>query len=432
MPITRNFGPETATQVREFFGTAPTPLVPLKNLAQQWGLDALYIKDESQRLGQQAFKVFGGAFAMAKYIAKELGVSVHECGGIKGLKELYHESGRKRITFVTCTDGNHGRGIAWAAKEFGHKAVVYMPKGSADARVQHIREHGGECTVTDMNYDATVEFAVKQAGQHGWVLLQDTTAPGYFEIPTWIMEGYTAMADEAVEQIACLNDGVPTHIFLQCGVGSMAGAVLGYMVERCKADGSRLPVTITVEPNNAACAYESAKKGDGSMVDVEGDLDSMIAGLCCGVLSEIGWPILWSKVDGGFAKVADDVAGNGMRLLKNEGVEAGECGGAPVGLLQAIMQLEGPEAMMVRNGLGLDAKSRVLIINTEGATDQLNYDKQMKQPSRVLSGQDFDVVLRRHPDIKKGVEDMASTTKHLVAVPSSSFPSPSTLPTSKL
>jgi diaminopropionate ammonia-lyase len=209
------------------------------------------------------------------------------------------------------------------------------------------------------------------------------------------MEGYTAMADESIEQILALDKKLPTHIFLQHGVGSMAASVLSYMVERFKVEGLKPPITIIMEPFNAACAFESAKKGDGSSVDVEGDLDSMIAGLCCGVVSEIAWPLIWKHVDGAFTKVSDGLAGNGMRLLKQEGVESGECGGAAVGLLQRLMASKCAKAAELRKELDLSVESRVLIINTEGATDPANYEKQLKLQDVPYSDDDFEFVVRR-------------------------------------
>lgn len=401
---TTQFDPKTAAIVRSFFGTEATPLVSLQGPAQNWGLGGVYVKDESKRLGQEAFKVFGGAFAMGCWLAKKMDVPIDQCGGLEGLADLYAKRyPNAPTTFVTCTDGNHGRAVAWAAKQLGQKAVVYMPKGSADARVKHIQSHGGECTVTDMNYDATVEFAARQAVEKDWVYLQDTTGPDYYEIPTWIMQGYTAMIDEALEQIRALGQDLPTHVILQVGVGSMAGAVLGYLVEYFKAEGRPMPVVLVLEPENAACAFASASKGDGSTVDVEGDLDSMIAGLCCGVLSDIGWPILWQHVDGAFMTLKDGVAGNGMRLLARENVVAGECGGAGPGLLQRIMAPGCPKAAELRRGLSLSADSRVLMFNTEGATDPVNYQKQLDLMDDPQQPDDFEFVLRRKTALRSAL-----------------------------
>lgn len=373
------FGPATAKRVRQFFRSDPTPLVPLRDTAAAWGLAGVYVKDESKRLQQQAFKVFGAAFGMASLLAQRLGVELDAVDGLQGLRVCYEQRfPGAPTTFVTCTDGNHGRAVAWAAKQLGQRAVVYMPKGSAAARVEHVRAHGGECTVTELNYDETVELAFKKAEEHGWTVLQDTTAPGYTEIPTWIMQGYTAMADEALEQLQALDGARPSHVILQVGVGSMAGAVLGYLVEQ--AAGGPRPVALTLEPRNAACAFESARRGDGEMATVDGDLETMIAGLACGVPSALGWPILAEHVDGGFVWVQDALAGNGMRLLAKEGVEAGECGGAGAGLLQRLMAPGCPKAEELRQRLGLGQASRVLIFNTEGATDPENYHRQLALP----------------------------------------------------
>jgi len=355
---TAPFGPTAARQVRRFFSTEPTPLVPLKVAAEKWGLGGIYVKDESKRLGQQAFKVFGATFAMAKWVARHVGVELEDVSGLEDLRAKYEAKfgAGVQTTFVTCTDGNHGRAVAWAAKQLGQKAVVYMPKGSAQARVDHVRSHGGECTVTELNYDRTVDLAFQKAKENDWTVLQDTTAPGYTEIPTWIMQGYTAMADEALEQIKALDGpaSAPTHVLLQVGVGSMAGAVLGYLVEAA-GDGPRAKA-LTLEPENAACAFKSAERGDGEMAIVDGDLETMIAGLACGEPSALGWPILAKYVDGGFFWMKDGLAGNGMRAMKAEGVEAGECGGAGPGLLGRLMAKGCGKAEEARKKLGLVEK----------------------------------------------------------------------------
>merc|ERR1719482_1211318 len=111
---------------------------------------------------------------MAEFAATRLGISLGELtGGLDELGVLWQmRRPTEQITFVTCTDGNHGQAVAWASKRLGQRAIVYMPKGSAEARVERVREQGGECTVTDLNYDATVEFAGQMADERGWVLLQ--------------------------------------------------------------------------------------------------------------------------------------------------------------------------------------------------------------------------------------------------------------------
>ena len=202
---------------------APTPLADLKRLAAGLGLGRLAVKDESGRFGLNAFKGLGASYAVARYLAQYLGLSESATTYENLTKPAYREQLRK-VTLVTATDGNHGRGIAWAAKIFGLFAHVFMPKGGSTERLANIRGLGAEAAFTTYNYDDTVRHAANLAKERGWVLVQDTAFDGYTEIPRWIMQGYTTLAYEAMEQY----DEVPTHIFLQAGVGSLPGAITGY------------------------------------------------------------------------------------------------------------------------------------------------------------------------------------------------------------
>ncbi len=185
-------------------------------LATHLGVKAILVKDESKRFGLNAFKVLGGSYALGRQLAKHLNVDIAEI-------DLKTVSSRLEapLTFATATAGNHGTGVAWAAREMGQQAVVYMPKGSPQASVDRIRGLGAECIVTEVNYDDTVRLANDTAQANGWMLVQDTAWDGYEEIPTWISQGYTTMADEAVEQIEQLGFDAPSHVILQAGVGAM-------------------------------------------------------------------------------------------------------------------------------------------------------------------------------------------------------------------
>ncbi|CAE7227032.1 ygeX, partial [Symbiodinium microadriaticum] len=296
-PAHRPFGPEEARKVRSVLGLEPTPLVKISDGFP--GVAAVYVKDESKRMGLQAFKVVGGAYAMLRFMCKRLAQPVPETRDqVKAVQELYQER-FGATTFVTCTDGNHGRGVAWAAKNFGQRAVVYMPKGSAIQRLQHVKDLGAEAEITDLNYDDTVELAFRQGREKGWVVLQDTTAPGYTEIPEWIMQGYTAMVDESVDESSDMPK--PSHVLLQMGVGSMAAAVVGYFRARF---GESCPKFLVIEPWNAACGFASARAGE--LQSVGGDLETMVAGLACGVPSSLAWPILWEHCSA-FLRFRDDL-----------------------------------------------------------------------------------------------------------------------------
>lgn len=213
------------------------------------------------------------------------------------------------LTFVTATDGNHGRGVAWAASLLGHKSVVYMPKGSSLERLENIRAQGAYAEITDQNYDGAVRLADQMAKQNGWILVQDTAWPGYEEIPAWIMQGYTTIAQEIFGQLKENNLQMPTHLFLQAGVGSFAGAMLGSFAARL---GEECPVTCIVEPDKADCLYRSARSG--TITPVTGDMDSMMAGLCCGEPCTISWEII-RRGAAAFFSCSDDYSARGMRLL---------------------------------------------------------------------------------------------------------------------
>ena len=349
-------------------GYQPTPLVERKALAEKLGVGTIWVKDESHRFGLNAFKALGGSYAMGQYLAGKLGKPLEELT----FEQLCAQPARRalgEITFVTATDGNHGRGVAWSARLLGHKSVVYMPKGSAPERLENIRAQGAQAEITEFNYDDAVRLANRQAREKGWVLVQDTAWPGYEEIPAHIMQGYTTLAQEIARQ---LDGQVPTHLFLQAGVGSFAGAALGYFAALW---GDQRPVTAIVEPDKADCIFRSAKADDGQLRFVTGDMDSMMAGLCCGEPCTISWKILDSYADA-FLSCGDEYSAQGMRLLgRAEGedtpVISGESGAVGAGVLQAIMQEE--RLAHLREQLGLDEHSRVLLISTEGDTDRENY-----------------------------------------------------------
>lgn len=355
---------------RSFPEYQPTPLVELKELSKQFGVDQIFVKDESCRFSLNAFKVLGGSYCIGNYIAKRLGVDISALTYDK----ITDPETRKKlgdVTFVTATDGNHGRGIAWTANRLGQKSVVYMPKGSSAERLNNIRLLGAEASITELNYDDTVRQASRYVEENGGVLVQDTSWPGYEEIPSWIMQGYTTMAYEAVEQL----EGVkPTHVILQAGVGAMSGAITGFFSDLYKEER---PVIAIVEPESADCIYCTAKADNGKLATVKGDLKTIMAGLACGEPCGIGWKILRDHVDC-YASVPDYVAANGMRILgnpagKDKRVISGESGAVTMGFLAEI--LSNPDYRTIKEKLKLDSSSKILLISTEGDTDKENYKR---------------------------------------------------------
>ena len=351
-----------------------TPLARLDGMAKYLGLGGLFVKDESFRFGLNAFKVLGGSFAMARYIAKEMGRDVSEMTYDYLTSEAFRQE-FGHATFFTATDGNHGRGVAWAAHKLGQKAVVHMPKGSSQARYENIAKEGAQVTIEEVNYDDCVRMAAAEAAEtkHG-VVVQDTAWEGYEEIPAWIMEGYTTIAWELFQQLEDLGGRMPTHLFIQAGVGSFAGAILGSFAARL---GKDCPITCIVEPDRADCLYRSARAADGKIHPVTGEMNSMMAGLCCGEPCTISWEIIRPGA-AAFLSCSDEYSAMGMRLLGrpepgDPAVVSGESGAVGVGVLSAILHEEKLEDL--RWSLGLNESSRVLCISTEGDTDQANYQK---------------------------------------------------------
>lgn len=349
-----------------------TPLAKLDNMASYLGLKEVYVKDESYRFGLNAFKVLGGSFAMARYIAQQIGKDVSALPyNVLTSKELRDEFGQ--ATFFTATDGNHGRGVAWAANKLGQKSVVFMPKGSTETRLKNIQKENAIATIEEVNYDECVRMAATAAASTpNGVVVQDTAWDGYEEIPAWIMQGYGTMALEADEQLEAYGCGEPTHVFIQAGVGSLAGAVQGYFANKYP---NNPPKVIVVEADVAACLYKGAKAGDGGIYFVDGDMQTIMAGLACGEPNTISWDILKNHVDT-FIAAPDWAAAKGMRMLSapvkgDPQVTSGESGAAPFGVLACIMLMD--EYKELREHLGLNADSKVLLFSTEGDTDPDRY-----------------------------------------------------------
>lgn len=369
---------DNVAKARAFHKSFPqytvTPLARLDNLAARLGLNNLCVKDESYRFGLNAFKVLGGSFAMASYIADEIGRDVSDMTyDYLTSDELARDFGQ--ATFFTATDGNHGRGVAWAAKRLGQKAVVHMPKGSTKPRFDNIAAEGATVTIEEVNYDECVRMAAAEADacERG-VIVQDTAWEGYEKIPSWIMEGYGTMASEAAEQLREAAINRPTHVFVQAGVGSLAGAVVGYFANLYPDNP---PTFVVMEATNAACLYKGAVAADGEPRIVTGDMPTIMAGLCCGEPNTLGWDILRNHVTA-FVACPDWVAARGMRILGapekgDPRVISGESGAVGAGLISTLMTDDSYAEL--RDLIGLDKTSNVLMFSTEGDTDPEHYRK---------------------------------------------------------
>ena len=356
---------------RQIPGYNQTRLVALSNLAQMLGLGGIYVKDEGQRLTLNSFKVLGGSFALFRLLQKKLGVSDEK------MTYQYMTSPEAKekigdITFAAATDGNHGRGVAWAANKLGHKCIIYVHSGTSQPRIDAIRQYGAIVRVIPGNYDHAVHQLAMDAMAHGWTVVSDTSWPGYTEIPTWIMQGYTTMFLEAQEQLAGLGITCPTHIFIQAGVGALAASIIGFYTALFPKNP---PKFVVVEPDRADCLFQSAKVDDGQPHTVDGALNTICAGLACGEPSPLAWRILRDDADV-FVKVPDYIAARGMRIyavpLKgDEFVISGESGAITLGALYSMLTEPGAQELV--RTLGLDEHSQVLLVNTEGNTDPISF-----------------------------------------------------------
>ena len=343
-----------------------TSLVSLKDAAKENGVKAIYVKDESSRFGLKAFKGLGGSYCMFRILCEKLGLDESSSDYTTFLREEIRKAS-SQIEFVTATDGNHGKGVSWAAKLFGCKAHVFMPKGTVEARRKAIEEAGSAVAeITDWNYDRTVQHAAALAEKNGWILIQDTAWDGYETYPEWIIDGYLTMAAETIRQ---MNRVLPTHIFLQAGVGAMAGGIEAFFMNL--ADDF-LPLVTIVEPEEAACIYQSVLAGDGEMHPLAGDPVTIMAGLNCGTPCKVVWPVL-RDCSACFCACKDSVTEQGMRAYANPvgsdpAVVSGESGAVTYGLLLSILQSD-----ELRRLFHIDENSVILLISTEGDTDPDGY-----------------------------------------------------------
>jgi len=351
---------------RQIPGYRPSPLRNLAGLAAMLSVGGIWVKDESQRLDLNSFKVLG-SFAIYQFIRSRLGLD----GEDLSYDELVSEATKAKIgdlTFATATDGNHGRGVAWGASKLHCNAVIYVHKDTSVARIRAIEAYGAEVRVVDGNYDDAVRRASVDAETNGWQVISDTSWEGYTDIPSWVMQGYTTMLTEAQEQLAGTGIIKPTHVFIQAGVGALAAATTGFYSSRF---GKNRPTTVVVEPAAAQCLYHSARIGDGKPHDVEGDLQTIMAGLACGEPSPIAWDVLWDTVDA-FVSCPDYVAAKGMRvygvpLQGDPFIVSGESGAVTLGAL--MFTSDYAEFHELKEYIGLGPDSQILLINSEGNTD---------------------------------------------------------------
>ncbi|SON57527.1 diaminopropionate ammonia-lyase [Hartmannibacter diazotrophicus] len=344
-------------------GYAPTPLVFMPKLAHALGVGSIAYKDESGRFGLGSFKALGGAYAVMRLLMKRIADETGQTPEMADLFEGRFSEIADTLTVTCATDGNHGRSVAWGAKLFGCRCVIFIHKDVSEGRKAAIEAFGARVVRSAGNYDDSVREAQETATREGWFVVSDTSYPGYRDVPANVMQGYEMMAFEALAQM----DDLPTHLILQTGVGGMAAAVAAHVWRRT---APHRPKVILADPEAAACWYETIAAGHP--VTVGGDLDTLMAGLACGEVSELAYDILKTGADV-VVRLPDRAAIDAMKVLAegacgDKPVVAGESAVAGIAALAALM--EDTEAAA---RLELGPRSRVLVFGTEGDTDPAVY-----------------------------------------------------------
>lgn len=346
--------PSTAADVLAFHralpGYEPTPLISAAGLADRLGVATVHVKDESSRLGMPSFKILGASWATYSALVGRL---VEPPGRVLALHDLADRLAGQGLTLIAATDGNHGRAVARMAALLQLDAHILVPRDMVEERIEAIRGEGATVTVVDGNYDEAVAASAALADDTH-VVISDTSWEGYERVPAWVIDGYRTIVEEVLEQLALEDQPEPTVVVTQMGVGAFATAMIRGFVPR----GARI---VGAEPTKAACVLESIRHG--RLVQLDGDLDSIMAGLNCGTPSPLAWPDLRAGLRH-VAAVTDADAEDAMRALAEVGVVSGESGAAGLAALLA----HGP-------ALSLRPDDHVLVVSTEGATDQQAYDR---------------------------------------------------------
>lgn len=346
-------------EIMAWEGYAPTPLVSLPALAGRIGVGAVLYKHEGPRFGLGSFKALGGSYAALRVLHREISKRLGREVSLADIRAGNYRDEAAQITLVSATDGNHGRSLAWGCQRFGAPCRIYIHAEVSEGRAAAMRELGAEVIRIEGDYDDSVDLAKAEAEAHGWFVVSDTSWPGYSQPPRDVMAGYGVMTRE----ICAALDEAPTHVFLQGGVGGLAAGVAAGLRQHW---GDAAPRVVIVEPELAACLFESAKAGVPRSVVIEEE--TIMAGLSCGEPSPLAWEILAEEASD-FVSIPESVVAPTVRLLarplgSDPAIEAGESAVAGLAALIAARADSGLSA-----SLGLDAASRVLLIGSEGVTD---------------------------------------------------------------
>ncbi len=346
-------------EITQWEGYTPTPLFNLQELAASLALDKLMYKDEGPRFGLGSFKALGGPYAALRVLQRQISNLPDRKVSLRDIRLGKYSREAAEITMVSATDGNHGRSLAWGCQRFGVPCKIYIHAKVSEERSSAMRNFGAEVIRINGTYDDSVEFARIAADKNKWIVVSDTSWPGYFEPPRDVMLGYGMLTSEINEKLTRAH----THIFLQSACGGFAASVVSALRHFW---GDQTPRVVIVESELAACLFECAKANKLTSVRIKEE--TIMAGLSCGEPSDMAWEVL-SEEASDFITIPDNIVPPTVRLLacpegNDHVIKAGESAVAGLAVLFCASKQPG-----LREKLGLDKNSRVLLIGTEGVTD---------------------------------------------------------------
>lgn len=346
-------------EITQWQGYQPTPLVSLTALAAKIGVGGILYKDEGPRFGLGSFKALGGSYAAQRVLQRQISARLGHEVSLEDIRTGTYRSEAAEITLVSATDGNHGRSLAWGCQRFGAPCRIYIHAEVSEGRAQAMRDLGADVIRIAGDYDASVILAKQEAADNGWFVVSDTSWEGYSQPPRDVMAGYGVMTQEICDSL----EQAPTHVFLQGGVGGLAAGVVAGLRQHW---GAQAPRVVIVEPELAACLFESGRAGEATTFAIE--TETLMAGLSCGEPSGMAWEILSEEVSD-FLTIPESLVAPSVRLLArplpgDTAIEAGESAIAGLAALIAARQ----DADLSQK-LGLTAEARVLLLGSEGVTD---------------------------------------------------------------
>ena len=328
----------------------PTPLESLNKLSKELELKNIFYKDESKRFGLKSFKALGGAYAVEK-ITK----------------------GRKDITVSTATAGNHGKSVAWGAKNLGLNCKIFISENVSETRAEEMRNLNAEVIRVKGNYEDSLNVCKKESKKNKWEIIQDVAWPDYELVPKLTMAGYSTM----IKEISVQTNEYITHIFLQAGVGGMAAGLVAGVANYFK----KVPKIIIVEPESANCVMRSIENNTPTSVNIK--KESIMGGMSCGDVSLVPWQILKNSVNNCISVsdkfVSQTIAMLADKVLSDISIEGGEC--STPGITSLISCCNNEET---KSDLKINENSNILLIGCEGSTDIDLYKKLLSEGKKLI------------------------------------------------